>query len=319
MSEAAWWRHLMGDPTGFLLSDEEPGVTWRTLVVLLDRPHDSPAVVRARTAARQRGMAAALLATQDPMGYWGSPGGYGARWGGTVWHVIALAGLGADPEDPRVRLAARELLESLQPRAGGFAQARGRPPAACFTAEVCAALARLGFAHDPRVREAIAWLAEREPANDGWSCPELRHLVGGVCPIASVAALRFVAELPPPERVPLSAMAGRATRCLVRNGLWLEGAGPRGWRAFAHPNLGRTDMLDALWALARAGCPPEPVLQSALLAVLARQDGAGRWAQQQPAPFGEPAGAPSRWVTLKALVTVAAYGESLAARGEEDG
>ena len=319
MSEAAWWRHLKGDPTGFLLSDEEPGVTWRTLVVLLDRPHDSPAVVRARVAARERGMAAALLATQDPMGYWGSPGGYGARWGGTVWHVIALALLGADPEDPRVQRGARKLLESLQPRSGGFAQARGRPPAACFTAEVCAALARLGFAHDRRVREAISWLAERDGGRGGWSCPELRHHVEGACPLASVGALRFVAELPPHERAPLAAMATRATRHLVDHGLWLEDDGPRGWRAFSHPNLGRSDMLDALWALARTGCPPEPAVQRALLAVLARQDGGGRWMQQQPAPFGEQAGAPSRWVTLKALVTVAAYGESLAARVREGG
>ena len=315
MSEATWWRHLKGDPTRFLLSDDEPGVVWRTLVVLLDRPHDSPAVVRARLGARETGAAARLLATQDPMGYWGSPGGYGARWGGTAWHVIALAALGADPEDPRVQRGARKLLESLQPHSGGFSAAHGRPPAACFTAEVSAALARLGFAHDPRVREAIAWLAERDGPGHGWTCPELRHLVGGICPLACVGTLRFVAELPPAERAPLAHVAARATRVLLDRGLWLEGIGPKGWWAFSHPNLGRTDLLDALWALARTGCPPEPAVLTALLGVLARQDAAGRWAQQQPAPFGEPPGEPSRWVTLKALVAVAAYGDSLAAHG----
>ncbi len=319
MSEATWWRHLKGDPTRFLLSDDEPGVVWRTLLSLLDRPHDSPAVVRARRAARDTGMAAALLATQDPMGYWGSPGGYGARWGGTAWHVMALAALGADPEDPRVRRGAQKLLDSLQPHAGGFAPARGRPPAACFTAEVCAALARLGFAHDPRVREAIAWLAERDSGSGGWSCPELRHLVGGVCALACVATLRFVAELPPGDRTPLAGVTRRASRALLDHGLWLEGISPRGWWSFSHPNMGRTDLLDAVWALARTGCPPEPPIHSALLAVLARQDGAGRWLQQTPAPFGEPAGEPSRWVTLKAVVSVAAYGDSLAAHGGEDG
>ncbi len=319
MSEAAWWRHLKGDPTRFLLSDDEPGVVWRTLLVLLDRPHDSPAVVRARHAAREAGMAAALLADQNPMGYWGSPAGYGARWGGTAWHVVALAALGADPEDPRVRRGAQKLLDSLQPRSGGFAAARGRPPAACFTAEICAALARLGFAHDPRVREAIAWLAERDGGVGGWSCPELRHLVGGVCPLACVATLRFVAELAPAERAPLAGLGRRASRALLDRGLWLEGTGPKGWWSFSHPNLGRSDLLDALWALARTGCEPEPAIHSALLGVLARQDAAGRWAQQVAAPFGEPAGEPSRWVTLKALVAVAAYGESLAAPSGEGG
>ncbi len=317
MSEATWWRHLKGDPTRFLLSDDEPGVVWRTLVVLLDRPHDSPAVVRARAGAREIGGAARILADQDPMGYWGSPAGYGARWGGTAWRVIALAALGADPEDPRVQRGARKLLESLQPHSGGFTPARGRPPAACFTAEVCAAFARLGFAHDPRVREAVSWLVERDGRTGGWTCPELRHLVGGACPLACIGALRFVAELPPPERTSLAAMARRATRVLLDAGLWLEGTAPRGWWAFAHPNLGRADLLDALWALARTGCTPEPPVLKALLGVLARQDGSGRWLQQQAAPFGEAHGEPSRWVTLKALVSVAAYGDSLAVHGGE--
>jgi hypothetical protein len=319
VSEATWWRHLKGDPTRFLLSDDEPGVIWRTLTILLGRPHDSPAVIRARLAARETGMAARLLASQDPMGYWGSPGGYGARWGGTAWHVIALAALGADPEDPRVQRGAQELLDSLQPRSGGFTAARGRPPAACFTAEVCAALARLGFAHNPRVREAIAWLAERDGGSGGWSCPELRHLVGGVCPLACVGALRFLAELTPAERMPLTGMTKRAAGVLLDRGLWLEGNAPRGWLVFSHPNLGRSDLLDALWALGRVGWPAEPSILNALLGVLARQDSVGRWVQQQSAPFGEPAGEPSRWVTLKALVAVAAYGDSLAVHREEEG
>lgn len=311
MSEATWWRHLKGDPTRFLLADDEPGVVWRTLVELLGRPHDSPAVVRSRLAAREAGTAAVLLDQQSPLGYWGSPVAYGARWGGTSWHVMALAALGADPEDPRVDRAAEVLLERLQPRSGGFSAARGRPPAACFTAEVCAALARFGFAHDPRVREAVAWLAEREGGDGLWSCPELRHLVRGACPVAAVAVLRFVAELPATERSQVARLSRRAGQGLLERGLFLEGNAPRGWWAFAHPTMGRTDLLDALWALARLSWPAEPPILAALLGVLARQDGGGRWAPQQSAPFGEPAGQPSRWLTLKALVAVASYGEVL--------
>ena len=311
MSEATWWRHLKGDPTRFLLADDEPGVVWRTLVELLGRPHDSPAAVRARLAARETGAAAILLAQQNPLGYWGSPIAYGARWGGTAWHLMALAALGADPEDPRADRAAEVFVEQLQPRSGGFSAAKGRPPAACFTAEVCVAMARFGYAHHPRVREAVAWLAERDGGAGLWSCPELRHLVGGACPVAAVAVLRFVGELPPSERSQVARLAKRAGEGLVERGLFLEGNAPRGWWTFAHPSLGRTDLLDALAALARLGWPAEPPLLAALLGVLGRQDSSGRWAPQQTAPFGDPVGQPSRWLTLKALVAVAAYGDAL--------
>ncbi len=311
MSEATWWRHLHGDPTGFLLTDDEPGVVWRALIELLGRPHDSPAVVRSRLAARQTGAAATLLARQNPLGYWGSPHGYGARWSGSAWHVIALAALGADPEDPRVTRAAATLLDALQPRSGGFSVASARPPAACFTAEVCSALVAFGFVHHPRVREAVAWLVDRDGGAGPWSCPELRHLHGGACAVAAVAALRLVAALPMEERAPLHRLAERAGGWLLGVGLFLEGEAPRGWRNFAHPCLARTDLLDALWALARLGWPVEPPIHKALLSVLARQDAGGRWAAAGRAPLGEPAGAPSRWLTLKALVTVAVYGDSL--------
>ena len=319
MSEATWWRHLKGDPTRFLLSDDEPGVVWRTLLELLGRPHDSPAVTRARLAAREVGEAAVLLRQQNAMGYWGSPVAYGARWGGTAWHLFALAQLGADPEDPRVARGAEVLLEELHPGSGGFSPAKGRPPAACFTAEVCAAMARFGFAHHPRVREAVAWLVEREGGTGLWSCPELRHLVDGACPVAAVAVMRFAAELPAAERGQVVRLSTRAGRGLLDRGLWLEGRAPRGWLSISHPNLGRTDVLDALSAFARFGWSAEPAILAALLSVLARQDPEGLWVPRQSAPFGVPVGQPSRWLTLRALVATAAYGDAMAAGPKEDG
>lgn len=314
MSQPSWWRHLKGDPLPFLLADEEPGVVWRTLQGLLSRPADAPAVQRARLAARVNGGAARLLQDQSEFGTWGSPTSYAARWGGTAWHVVALAALGADPEDPRVGRAAEALLESLQPRSGGFATTRRTPPSPCFTAQVCAALVRLGFSHHPRVREAIAWLGT---LTGGWACGEERHHLGGVCVVAPVAALRLVSEHASPERERLAGLARRAAAYLLEQGLFLAGPAPRGWLVLAHPCLDRTDLLEALVPLARLGWTPEPAILAALLAVLARQDSQGRWAQQTATPFGEPAGQPGRWVTLKALVVLSAFGEALglAARG----
>lgn len=314
MSEPSWRRHLKGDPLSFLLADEEPGVVWRTLQGLLDRPGDAPDVQGARRAAREHGGAARLLAGQSQFGTWGSPTSYAARWGGTAWHVFALAALGADPEDPRVGRAAEALLESLHPRFGGFATTRRTPPSPCFTAQVCAALVRLGFGHHPRVREAVAWLGG---LTGSWACPEERHHLGGVCAVTPVATLRLVSEHAPQERVRLADLARRAGGYLLERGLFLSAPAPRGWLAFAHPCVDRVDLLEALVPLARLGWAGEPAILTALLAVLARQDSGGRWTQQVATPFGEPSGQPGRWVTLKALVVLSAFGEALgaAARG----
>jgi len=311
VSEATWWRHLSGDPSRFLLDDAEPGVVWRTLVDLLGRPHDSPAAQRARAASRTGGAAAALLAGQNPLGFWGSPSAYGAHWGGSAWQLIAAASLGADPEDPRVTRGVERLLDVLEPRAGGFAPAHGKMPAACFTAELTAALARFGYAHHPRIREALAWLAERDRGTGGWSCPDLRHHVEGGCVPAAVATLRLVAELPPAERGPLQPLAERGAGWLLGNGLFLNGPQPRGWYSFGHPALGRTDLVDALAALALLRRPAEAPITAGLTVVLARQDETGRWLQRAAVPHGEPRGEPSRWVTLKALLAVAAWGDRL--------
>lgn len=316
MSAERWWGQLKGDPTGFVLSDDEPGALWRFLVEVVGRPYDSPAVARARRAARTTGVVAQLLASQSPLGYWGSPAGYAARWGGSAWHVIALAALGADPEDARVARGAETLLELLAPHEGGFATARHRPSSACFTAETCAAMVRLGFAHHPRVREAVAWLTEADGGRGGWVCPEPRHLFNGCCPGAAVAALRIVAELPSTERMPVACLARRAAGWLVGCGLFVSGKSPRGWLKLAHPNLARPDVLEALWGLARVDWPAEPPVMAAVLAVLSKQDGHGRWATEAEAPFGEPLREPSRWLTLKAVVVLGRYGERLTAAGE---
>ncbi len=307
MSEPSWWRSLRGDPAAFLLDESEPGVVWRTLVELIGRPHDSPAAVRARGASRARGAAAGLPARQDPLRYWGSPATYGARWGGTAWHVLALAQLGADPEDPRAALAAETLLEVLQPRTSGFAVARNKPASTCFTAEACAALTRFGFGHHPRVREAVAWLSSRQAEHGGWTCPELRHLVAGGCPVTAVAVLRLVGDSPATERRALDALRQRAATWLVGLGLFLSGPEPMGWRSCAHPCLGRTDLIDAISALARSGWPVSPTLLEAMELVLQRQTEEGCWLQRGRVPFGEVYGEPSRWVTLKTLVALAAY------------
>lgn len=317
MVEASWWRYLAGDPTRFLFDGHEPGVEWRALVELFGRGSDSPAVERAVARAREGGAAALILAQQNGVGLWGSPGAVGRRWSGSVWQLQAATWFGADPRDPRLERAATAVLEVLSPATGGFAPTRSSQRSACFTAGVCAALVRGGFGRHPRVQEAVAWLAAR-PGERGWACPDLRHLVAGACPHAAVWVLKTVVESSEADRRRLAPLATRAVTWLVERELLREGPAPRGWRRFGYPCLGQSDMLEALATLARWGAPASPAICRALTAVLARQDANGCWHVDRVAPFGEPAGVASRWLTLEALVALAVYGDAVH-RDEEVG
>ncbi len=316
MAEATWWRHLRGDPTRFLFDGEDPGVEWRALVELLGRGPDSPAVERARAAARESGPAAEILRQQGAMGLWGSPGGVGHRWGGSLWRFLAATWLGADPHDPRVERAASALLAVLSPSSGGFSPARDTQRSACLTAAVCAAMMRCGFGRHPRVQEAVAWLWARE-GEGGWSCPDLRHLVGGECPHAAVWVLKTVVEAGDSDRRRLAPLAERATNWLESRGLLIEGPAPPGWRRFGYPCLGQSDLLEALATVARWQHQASPAVLQVLEVVLTRQDEGGHWRVERAAPLGEKVGAPSRWLTLQALVAVAACGESLGVKKED--
>jgi len=74
-----------------------PGIRYHVLTALLQRSADDPEVVAAHQAVMERGPVPAILAAQDPAGYWEKPGeGYYPKYRGTVWSVIYLAQLGAD-------------------------------------------------------------------------------------------------------------------------------------------------------------------------------------------------------------------------------
>jgi len=315
VAEATWWRHLKGDPTRFLFDGCEPGVEWRALVELFGRGMDSPAVERALAGARERGTAAAILARQDAVGLWGSAGAAGRRWSGSLRQFQAATWFGADPRDSRLQSAATALLSVLTPLTGGFAVRRHSQRSACFTAGVCAALVRCGFGRHPRVQEAVAWLAARG-GEGGWPCPDLRHLVAGACPHAAVWVLKMVVESNESDRRRLAPLAMRAAGWLVEREVLREGPAPPGWRRFGYPCLGQSDMLEALATLARWGYPPGEPVCKALAVVLARQDEGGRWLAERAAPLGERPGEPSRWLTLEALVAVAAYGDALDSKTE---
>ena len=122
----SWQSLLHDDPVPWLLEKGDPAVRALTLRHVLDRgPRDAEL-----REAQQR----AMSSQQKSDGSWPGPHLYGPKYQSTHWSNLLLVEYGVDPGDPRVRRAARRVLDDLgSPDQGGmgwvFDQDHG---ASCF-------------------------------------------------------------------------------------------------------------------------------------------------------------------------------------------
>ena len=327
-----WLDALQADPIAWLLEPADPAVRHLTLLHLLDRPDDDPEVVEAGRAAMGTDPIAAILAAQEPPGFWQKPGpGYATKYRGTVWQVIFLEQLGADPGDERVQRACDYVLSHSQAQSGGFGAsgaigAAQPPPSAvihCLNGNLLRALIGLGRLDDERVALAIDWEARAitgegitrwystGTSGPGFACAANERVP---CAWGAVKALRGLAAIPAERRTPLVGRAIEAGAAFLMsrdpsvadypagwgntrpNGSWFKLGFPSGYVA---------DVLQDLEVLAELGFGPDPRLAPAVDWLLAKQDVDGRW-KNEYAYNGktwvdfERQGKPSKWVTLRA-------------------
>jgi hypothetical protein len=341
------WKDLLkADPFPWLLERDEaqPAVRYFALRDLLGRRDDEADVRQARAAVMESGPVPAILATQEPPGYWVKPGaGYAPKYRGTVWQVLFLAQLGADPADPRVGAACEYVLAHSMADKGGFS-VTGAPSAFihCLAGNLGAALIDLGLLDDGRLQRALDWQA-RAVTGEGLACAEdrdapERFYKSGTCgPLFACAAnSRFpcgwgaakamlaLGKVPARHRSPVidAAIEQGAEFLLSRDPAVADypfGYGKRpssSWFKFGYPIGYVTDVLQVLEVLAAVGRAGDPRLAHALELVERKQDESGRWKLEytyngKTWADVESRGAPSKWVTLRALrVLKVAYGPS---------
>ena len=334
-----WRDRLREDPLPWLLDEAHPAVRHLALRHLVGRSPDDPEVAAARTSATAADPIAAILAAQDPAGWWAKPGaGYGPKYSGTVWNLIFLDQLGADPDEPRVRAACAYVLAHAQAPTGGFGAsgaAREAPPPAstvlhCLNGNLLRALLGFGWLDDERVGRAISWQAaaitgEGEPhwnaatPGPGFRCGSNDGLP---CAWGATKALLSLARIPPDRRSPGVARAIDVSvefllsrdPAVADYPMGWGNTKPNGsWFRLGFPSGYVTDVLQVLEALVEAGAGRDPRLAPAISWLLAQQDDHGRWTNRY-AYAGkmvvdiDPPGAPSRWVTLRACRVLAAIG-----------
>ena len=331
------------DVVAWLLAADEPAVRYATLTRLLGEPPGTPEVEAARRAIMTKGAVPRVLAAQGDDGRWSDPGRfYTDKYHGTVWQLIFLAELGADPADERVRAACEAILRDAQePESGAFSTAcskkrgGGLPSGVipCLTGNMVFSLIRLGMLDDPRLQHAVDWITTWQRFDDA----EGEAPTGGpydrykmcwgthTCHMGVVKALKGLAEIPPVRR---SRAAERklaaGTEYLLRHHVHkrshdLTRDSKPSWKRFGFPLMWQTDALEILLILAKLGMlapgTRDERTDETLDLVRSRQDAHGRWKLQttQNGKFVvdiETKGQPSRWVTLRALRVLRAAGQA---------
>jgi len=321
-----WMARLKADPTDWLLEGDDPSVRYLALRDLLGREEDDPEVSQAKRRIMEIGAVPKILSKQEPGGHWGKPEHFyqNSKYKGTVWNLIILGELCADPTDERVRRACEFVLTWSQHRPSGGFSYKGserngghRSVFSCLTANMLFALVRLGCADDPRVKAGFEWISEYQrfdlgPCdNKDWPYQYDLCWRNHTCRSGVVKVLKAIAEVPESERSPgMRKAAERGTEFLLAQRIFyrppdLKEVSRRTWLSFGFPLMWNTDLVEILGVLGRLGVEDDR-MDEAVGTVLSKQGGNGRWRQENH--FNgrfltnlEPNGKDSRWVTLNAM------------------
>jgi len=314
---------------------ELPSARYFALRDLLDAPEDDPELQAARAEVMRAGPVPVILDAQSAEGYWVKPGGgYSPKYRSTVWSLLVLAELGADPGDERVRGGCEYLLEhSLASNAAFSCYMKSSPSGTvlCLNGNMLYALRALGFGKDPRVTAATDWLA-RAIVGDG----ELRYYASGTsgpgfacgvnqgkpCAWGANKALRGLLAIPKGERTPMvrRALDVGAGFLLSRNPV--EADYPHTdrvsstWFKLGFPLSYWSDVLETTANLVDLGKSHDERLRPAFEWILAKADEKGRWRLQNSLNRKmwidfEHQGKPSKMVTLRVLRMLKAAGADL--------
>ena len=340
LSVGGWIDRLRHDPLPWLLDESTPAVRHLTLVGLHDRSPGDPDVVAARAASMRADPIAAILAAQSPEGWWAKPGhGYSPKYSSTVWQVIFLDQLGADGDDPRIRMACEYVLDHAQSTGGGFGfsgarLARPAPSSVvhCLNGNLLRALIGFGLVDDARVQRSLAYqassiLGEGDVVfyKSATSGPGFRCAMnfGDSCAWGATKAVLALARVPPERRTRAVARALREGAAFLLSHDPSVADYPMGpatrpstsWFKLGFPLGYVTDLLQTLEALCAAGLAADPRLVRAVDWLVAQQDSQGRWPNRhcytgKMAIDIDRPGQPSKWVTLRACRVLKAVAES---------
>ena len=333
-----WKDMLKADPTNWLLEKDNPSVRYYALRDLVDLPETDAQVQTARQEIMEHGLVPKMLMLQREPAYQRKyPAFYTDKYKGLVWTLIALAEMGATPND-QIREQCEYLLGCSQEKQdGGFSQheavksggGRMSEVIPCLTGNMVWCLIRFGYLEDDRLQRGIGWLTSFMRFNDGvednpQSAPydKMEACWGKhTCHMGVVKAIKALGEISKEKRS--AQMESTLLACIefmlihhiYKRSHHLTRTAKPGWLKFGFPMMYQTDVLEVLDILTAIGIK-DSRMKDAIELVLAKQDAMGRWTMENTcasdrmlAAFGQ-LGEQSKWITLRALRVLKRYAES---------
>jgi hypothetical protein len=291
------------DVIGWLV-DGDPAIGWQAMRDLCDATPAAIAAARARVA--REGIGAAVL------GHQGSDGAWHLRdepdWIPTLYSPLILRAAGADPADPTVAAAMARLASGFHwhESLGGKAFFAGETEP-CINGGTLALGAYFGHPDEPL---ACRLLGE-QLSDGGWNCDAPKSARSSyhstICVLDGLREYQRAAS----DRPEIARACARGEEYLTERGLFRRrstgAVALPDFLEFAFPTRYRYDVLRALDHLRAAGLAPDPRLADAIELVERKRQPDGTWlvdaahAETFEFPWNETVGAPSRWITLRAL------------------
>jgi len=331
----------------WLLETENQSIRYFTLRDLLDRRETDNEVKAAKEAIQTSKIVTKILTKQKSGGYWeDQENPYHPKYKSTYWQIMTLGQLGADKSNKKVQDAC-EFILNLQLDEGGFSSyTRKRALAeyewmrtktalkqklqlepeawaqslvtehqySCLTGNVCAALLRIGYLEDARVRKALNWLVKIQNRDGGWLCPYWKAHINDThgCFYGTICPLEAFSEVPETERSPAIKRAiERGAEFLLMHCLYKADHHDykminRQWLKFSFPWFYGYHILRGLVVITKLGFINDERLADAVRVLIQKCRPDGTWLLDN-APTGrmqaniETVGKPSKWITLNAL------------------
>lgn len=343
----SWEDVLSKSPIEWLLEKENPSVRYFTIRDLLNRKETDSKVKEAKAAIPKSKVIAKMLSKQKTEGYWEDPENpYHPKYKSTYWQVMILGQLGVDNSDRRAQRAC-EFIFNLQLEEGGFSsytrkralveyawmrtrtalkeKLQPEPETwaqslvtehqySCLTGNLCAAMLRMGFGRDSRLKKALKWLVEVQNNDGGWLCPYWKAHVKDThgCFYGTICPLEAFSEVPETERTSeMKHAIERGAEFLLMHRLYK--ADHHGykvvnlqWLRFSFPWFYGYNILRGLSVATKLGYINDERLTDAVKMMLQKRRPDGTWLLEN-APTGrmqaniETVGKPSKWITLNAL------------------